>query len=537
MASPYKKVEIKRFPKKNPHVTPETRYWQDFGKAVKNKANARITNIEFCPTAPYDFAVTCSTRVDVYNHGSCTLKKSISRFQDIAYSGSFRADGKLLVAGSANGDVKVFDMASRGILRTWSEHKGECHVARFSADNQHIISAADDKTVKVLSLPTETCLSTLTGHADYIRCSAESPTSIGTWFTGSYDHKIKCWDTRANMCVMTMEHGDPLEDILILPSGGLLLSAGGTELKVWDLMAGGKLVDTLCNHQKALTSLCLDAGATRVISGSLDHQVKIYDIATFGVTHSFVFDAEVTSVALSPDNTSLAVGMLDGTLEVRKRETKVAAPTQERREPRTGTKRFFMRGQHHVPLQEDYQVESSGKKQKLRPYDRFLMKFQYHTALDVALQTRQAPVVVSVVEELVARGALRLALAGRNDVTLQPLLNFLLKQIDNPQHSSLLLDVTNIVLDMYSRVVGQSVVVDETLHKLKVKVSAEVGFQKTATELLGTLGILLASATDGDAAAASSAPLTSMSESIVKSPALPPSSSESSKGAAKKTKV
>jgi U3 small nucleolar RNA-associated protein 15 len=35
------------------------------------------------------------------------LVKSISRFQDLAYSGTIRDDGKLMVAGDASGVVQV----------------------------------------------------------------------------------------------------------------------------------------------------------------------------------------------------------------------------------------------------------------------------------------------------------------------------------------------------------------------------------------------------------------------------------------------
>lgn len=52
---------------------------------------------------------------------------------------------------------------------------------------------------------------------------------------------------------------------------------------------------------------------------------------------------------------------------------------------RTGTQRYFMRGQHYAPMVEDYKVAEE-RKQRLQPYDTMLKKFRYHDALDAALE-------------------------------------------------------------------------------------------------------------------------------------------------------
>lgn len=46
-------------------------------------------------------------QVLIYNALTRALQGQISRFKDKAYSGTYRADGKLLVAGSETGHVQV----------------------------------------------------------------------------------------------------------------------------------------------------------------------------------------------------------------------------------------------------------------------------------------------------------------------------------------------------------------------------------------------------------------------------------------------
>ena len=46
------------------------------------------------------------------------------------------------------------------------------------------------------------------------------------YVSGSYDHTVKMYDTRGRSSVLTVQHGHPVESVLLYPSDGILLSAG-----------------------------------------------------------------------------------------------------------------------------------------------------------------------------------------------------------------------------------------------------------------------------------------------------------------------
>jgi len=86
----------------------------------------------------------------------------------------------------------------------------------------------------------------------------------------------------AAQAVMTLEHGAPVEDAAFFPAGGLLASVGGTAAVVWDLVAGGRPLARLANHQKTVTCCAVSplagpasAAAPRLLTGSLDGHVKV----------------------------------------------------------------------------------------------------------------------------------------------------------------------------------------------------------------------------------------------------------------------
>lgn len=426
-----------------------------------------------------------------------------------------------MAAGNAKGLVQVFDANSRTTLRHFRGHEGAVQCVRFSAlDLQTLFSAGDDGTLRMWDIAEgRETMKVESAHADYIRALAVHPSSPDLLFTGSYDHTVKMWDTRtATSAQMSLHHGNPVESVLVFPGGGLVATAGGPVVKLWDVLAGGRLAATLGNHQKTVTGLVVDGDGSRLLSCSLDASVKVYDLSTHEVTSSLKYTAPLLSLAVSPLNAHVAVGTADSMLAVRSRSAASSAsaaaaaaaaataaeesgalpalPTLGSTGPKrlnAGNYRYFLRGKSEGASADDARVEAR-RRAKLKDYDAFLRRFQYGAALDAAVKTTRPAVVVSMLEELIQRDALILALSNRNEASLEPLVAFLLKYITNPRYASLLVDVANVTVDLYAPVLGQSMVIDELFVKLRNKLKDELTFQKSLLSVAGMLELLFAGA-------------------------------------------
>ena len=58
------------------------------------------------------------------------MHKSLTKFQDTAFGGRWRKDGGLLVAGTGESQVKVFDVATKTMLRVLKGHTAAVRLHR-----------------------------------------------------------------------------------------------------------------------------------------------------------------------------------------------------------------------------------------------------------------------------------------------------------------------------------------------------------------------------------------------------------------------
>ncbi len=348
----YEKVRVNRLPKRPNEVTPESKWWRQLQQPKIVQQLGAVTHCEYQPSTSSSSAaaygavgsqnvlVTSATRLLLYDFYTQRLRKQFTRFASTAYSGTFRADGKMVAAGSDTGVVQLFSVdQSRDVLRQLqhSPNGKPVRCVRFlKSSNTNLVSCGDDALVKYWDISVGEHLSTFSGHTDYVRsltCGERSSQHGDCFLTGGYDHKCMLWDVRVEakkgpVRQWTHAKDAPVEDVLLLPSGTMAVSCGATVARVWDLLSG-KLLASLENHQKTVTSLrhvvidpsegAAAAGASeagggqegegeagamaaaagsegasrrswragpRLLTGSVDGHLKVYELDTFGLVHS-----------------------------------------------------------------------------------------------------------------------------------------------------------------------------------------------------------------------------------------------------------
>ncbi|CAK9178058.1 unnamed protein product [Ilex paraguariensis] len=498
--------------------TPESKYWKSFKQPKETPTQtliSSITSLSFSPTQPHDFAATHSATVTIFSAQTLEPKSTIAAFSDTATSAIFRSDGRLLAAGDLSGSVRIFDVKSRVPLRHLRGHSRPVRVVRYpKADKLHLFSGGDDAIVKYWDVTTETQIFDLIGHKDYVRCGDVCPVNDDMFVSGSYDHKIKLWDIRVSSSgsVMEINHGKPVEDVIYLPSGGLIATAGGNSVKIWDVIGGGRLLHSMESHNKTVTSICVgkigkesgeEAQQYRVLSVSLDGYMKVFDYAKFKITHSMRFPNPLLSIGFSPDCSTRVIGTSNGTLYVGKRKVKEniegelgefsgfgAVEEAPKRALRPSYFRYFHRGQNEKPVEGDYLIMRP-KKVKVAEHDKLLKKFRHKEALVSALNGKNPENIVAVMEELVARKKLLKCVSNLDTEEIGLLLRFLQRYSTTPRYAGLLMGLAKKVVEMRAEDVRGSEELRGHIRNLKRTVEEEIRLQQSLQEIQGIISPLL----------------------------------------------
>ncbi|KAK8486723.1 hypothetical protein V6N13_046125 [Hibiscus sabdariffa] len=514
------KPKLKSKPRTLPQ-TPESKYWSSFKSTRVPNLVSSISSLSFSPSPPHPFAAAYSASVSLFSplslsDGDVSPSSTISSFSDVVSSLSFRSDGLLLAASDLSGLVQVFDVKTRTPLRRLRSHTRPVRFVKYPVlDKLHLLSGGDDAVVKFWDVAGENVVLDLMGHKDYVRCADCSPVSSDLFVTGSYDHTVKVWDVRVenSTSILEVNHGKPVEDVIYLPSGGLIATAGGNSVKIWDLIGGGKIVHSMESHNKTVTSICVgrtrkencgdESMEDRILSVGLDGYMKVFDYGNMKVTHSMRFPAPLMSVSFSPDCKTRVIGTSNGIIFAGRRKGKengesggrgnvlgfesISEP--ERRVLRPTYFRYFHRGQSEKPAEGDYLVMRN--KIKLAEHDKLLKKFRHKDALVSVLSKNNRENVVAVMEELVTRKKLLKCVSNLDTDELGLLLMFLSKNATMPRYSSLLMGLTKKVIETRAEDIRSSDALKGQIRNLKRSIEEELRIQHSLQEIQGIISPLL----------------------------------------------
>ncbi len=161
---------------------------------------------------------------------------------------AFNSTGTLIVSGSMDNMVHVWNAATGAPIRSWRATKPEVGPlqsfvtsACFSPDSANIAAAIGDRTgsgdntARVFNARTGDLLLTLKGHANSLYSVAYSPDG-NRIVTGSADKTARVWDTVTGREVLTLKgHENVVLKCLFTKDGNEIVTCGadGT-IKVWE---------------------------------------------------------------------------------------------------------------------------------------------------------------------------------------------------------------------------------------------------------------------------------------------------------------
>ena len=441
-----------------------------------------------------DLLVTSLARVSMYDSNSLEIKrtyKTNTQFQ--VYGACFRKnDGRLIAAGSEEGKIFVFESHNTNPLRI-IDLKAPTHRTLF-LDNQ-LVAFSDDRAIRILDIgsgstikmygedPKSHSISSSTSdnsfHKDYVRCGCQVGKLVAS---GSYDNTVKLWDPRTDDLrpVMEYNHGHSVESFCTRRET-LLISVGGNELQVFDMIAGKTLTSIVPKHHKTITGVANHENKY-LLTCALDGYLNVLDFNYNFVTRFNYDEAQILSLVSNPK--FVAVGFNNHNVHLKRFKDFIKKSNSEMAELEKLQSGYFgpnmVTRYIHEAIAENQDPAATQRalmaiKQKKTPvklhdegglyepvviqklkrtrssknqFEKLLKSFKHSDALELAItrQKTNPADLIFIIQELLKRDKLKVAIIKCHK--LISLMNFISNQLSDIRHNRLSLDCGLILIDL-----------------------------------------------------------------------------------------
>ena len=240
----------------------------------------------------------------------------------------FTSDGRYLVSASDDKTVRVWDTATGEVVRVLrgqigAGSEGKIFAAALSPDDRflavggYVGSFTGTKQsqgegahkIRLIDFRTGAVIALLTGHANVILGLAFSPDG-DRLISGSSDKTARIWDVRAHKTIHTLKgHTERIYAVAFSPDGRRAVTGSDDDtLKLWNAKTGA-LIKTLKGHNDKVWSAAFTPDGKYILSGSWDKTIRLWN----GKTGKFIkvlakFDKRVRGLSISPDSSKVVIG-------------------------------------------------------------------------------------------------------------------------------------------------------------------------------------------------------------------------------------
>ena len=191
---------------------------------------------------------------------------------DWVRSVALSSDGMLLVSGSDDRTIKLWDIQTGDPFETFLGHSRSISSVSISVDSTTIASGSRDGTIRLWDVQTGECCCVIQRHEDPVTCVSFSPTGPRRFISTSQDNIIQQWDVDGSRIGPTCDG----THAVFSSDGAHFVSHKGKVAKVQD--SDSSVVVAELHVANDCFWRCCFSPNSRFVAGAAGHNVYVWDI-------------------------------------------------------------------------------------------------------------------------------------------------------------------------------------------------------------------------------------------------------------------
>ena len=159
------------------------------------------------------------------------------------------------------------------IIKSFNQHTERVNSIQVDEKSNKLISASNDKTIKIWNLNSGECLKTLNDHQDSVTSILITSTAF---ISGSIDKTVKIWDLNTYECLETLENNVGVSSLCLMPNNQIACGGFNGYINIWSLKNSGQIKEFKAHNDYISGLLLVDEA--KLVSCSTDKKIKIWSL-------------------------------------------------------------------------------------------------------------------------------------------------------------------------------------------------------------------------------------------------------------------
>jgi WD40 repeat protein len=276
---------------------------------------ASVSAVAISPDGRLIVSGSADKSLKIWELESGVERMTLTGHSSYVTSVAISADGRWIISGSDDKSLKRWDLATGSEQLTYNSHTAAVTAVAITPDGREVVSASKDTTLKVWDLETGSVRLTLAGHKKEVSTIAITPDGKRI-VSASRDWTHKTWDLKTGRELNTRPGHGP---VAVMPDGKRVFSGSKdrvTHFGMWDLDGKSEDIQFEGYHGSMAAGIAITPDGRSALTASGDHSLKTWDIENRCEKYSFWHSSFVTAVAISPDGEHAVSASADKTLKL-----------------------------------------------------------------------------------------------------------------------------------------------------------------------------------------------------------------------------